>query len=84
MYLYVNSMQSKFLKMIFRGKKKIGLLGEAAGFITVYFIFTTMIFFIYTLSSGQNSDFNYINIMAITFMISSFGIIIRKYLGCEK
>jgi len=66
--------------MSFEHSKTIGNFGEKVGFIFSYLLFTTVIFFLFSLLGKLPSDWSYIHIMLITSIITFIGLVIGEYL----
>jgi hypothetical protein len=66
--------------MIFERNSLIEKMGEKAGFITAYLLFTTVLFFILTFLNKIHSSWSYFHIMGITIIISIIGILVARFL----
>jgi len=53
-------------------------IGEKIGYLFSYFLFTTILYYILTLLNKIPSNWNYINIMAITLVVCALAIIIKR------
>jgi len=67
--------------MQFEEDKKHQKLGERAGFIFGYFIFTTFLFLILMFSKRMPNSWSYLHIMGITILITIFGLLIKGFIG---
>ena len=65
--------------MKFEEKNSLIKFGEVSGYLISYFIFTTILFFMLTIFSKLPEGWNYLHIMATTFIIALLGTLI-KYL----
>ena len=68
------------LIMIFEENRSLQKIGEIVGFICMYLLFTTILFFILVLLDKIPSSWSYFHIMAITFLIALIGAIIKRFL----
>ena len=66
-------------KMQFEQNKSIEKLGVKVGFLFSYFLFTTILFGIFTLLNKLNG-MTYLHIMGITLLIIFIGAIIKRFL----
>ena len=66
--------------MISDENKTIEKLGEKLGYIFSYFIFTTILFFILSISNKISGPLSYIYVMVIVVLISAAGILIKRFL----
>lgn len=66
---------------VFEPDRTFERAGKALGYIFSYFLFTTILFFIFILDfSGRIGSWGYPYIMAITFAISLIGIGLKRLL----
>lgn len=65
--------------MKFNKKEKIKKFGEKAGFILMYFIFTTLLYFILKFLN-KIPNWNYFHILLLTFFIMLIGILLKWFL----
>lgn len=66
--------------MISEENKTIESLGEKLGYIFSYFIFTTILFFILSISNKISGPLSYVYVMVIVALISVAGILIKRFL----
>lgn len=55
-------------------------IGERAGYLASYLLFTTILFFVLKLSNKMPESWDYTNVMLITFIIALIGVIIKRLL----
>ena len=56
--------------MIFEQDKRIEKIGEKAGYLLSYFLFTTILFFILAVLRKIPESWSYLHVMAITILIA--------------
>ena len=67
--------------MIFENKTEVERIGKVIGYIIMYFIFTTILYFILKILDKLPGTWDYFHIMAITITIALTGILIKRWLG---
>jgi len=55
-------------------------VGEMLGYIIMYLIFTTILFFILKFLNKLPTSWTYLHVMALTLLIVLFGMLIRRIL----
>lgn len=66
--------------MRFEENKFAEKLGVKIGYLFGYFLFTTILFFLLRLTDKIPSNWIYLDIMIITFLITLIGITLKKFL----
>jgi len=66
--------------MIFEQNNSIERFGKKTGYIFVYSLFTTMLFFILKLLNKIYDSLSYLDVVMITFLIALFGTLIKRFL----
>lgn len=66
--------------MAFEQEKSLEVVGEKIGFLGGYFLFTTVLFYIFSLTNKLPDTWSYRHIMLITIGIVLLGIIIKRAL----
>lgn len=66
--------------MKFDNKKTAEKLGKMIGFIIAYFLFTTIIFFIFSFTKRIPEGWTYFHIAGITLAITLLGVLIKQLL----
>lgn len=61
-------------------QKKTEKIGEIAGFVIMYFIFTTILYFLLYLIHKLPADWTYFHVIIITLFIVLVGALIKKLL----
>ena len=66
--------------MIFEEHKHFEKLGEKAGFVVAYFLFTTILYFLLSFSKKLPKNWTYIYIMLIIFLVALIGLVLKRLL----
>lgn len=66
--------------MIFEENKAVEIFGERIGFIVGYFLFTTVLFYVLTLSNRLPESWSYGNIMLVSIVVCGIGFTIKRLL----
>jgi len=66
--------------MQFEHNKKFEEVGEKIGFLFSYFLFTAILFFIFTILKKIPGDWSYMHMMPITIAIVVLGVVIKRLL----
>ncbi len=66
--------------MVFEQDTSFKRFGEKAGFLFAYFFLTTVLFLILTFLNKIPVSWSYFHIMGVTFLITLFGILTRRFL----
>ena len=66
--------------MEFEKNETLEKSGKIVGFLFSYFLFTTIIFFIFRITEKLPKDWSYFHIVSVTLIIASIGFIIKKLL----
>jgi len=65
---------------MFEQDKSVEKWGEKVGYISSYFLFTTILFFILTLLNKIPESWSYAHVMGITILIVFIGFVIKRLL----
>ena len=63
--------------MEFENRKNMCKFGKITGYIVMYIVFTTVLFFALTYFNKIPSNWGYVNILAITSLIILFGTLLK-------
>jgi hypothetical protein len=66
--------------MIFEENKSIEKLGQTAGYLFSYFVFTTLLFFIFTRLNRLPSGWSFFHVMALTLVVALVGSLLKRLL----
>jgi len=66
--------------MIFEENESIKKLGERIGYVSAYFLFTTLLFLILTILNKLPDTWSYFHIMGFTFLIAVVGMGLKRAL----